>query len=164
MADAKGAPSGIGSALVLILLLTGIAIWQWPLESLRPPASKATPVDRIAALQDIPARLWQDPFVATRAKAPAKTDAGPVRRPNSVKEVVDEYLKARRTGAALDVEILAVMVNGGRSADDAENRLRTRYAVVTGVLASDYAPDDPENLGLAVVRIPRPASPSQTTF
>src|SRR5262249_973194 len=42
MADsAKGAPSGVGSALVLILLLTGIAIWQFPLASIRPPARVA---------------------------------------------------------------------------------------------------------------------------
>jgi len=175
MADgAKGAASGLGSALILMLLLTGVAIWQWPLESLRPAARMAR-VDRIAGLQDIPARLWQDPFVATRdsAKAPdsgrgaAKAldkAAAPVRRPNGVGEVIDEYLKARSAQPGFKVEILAVMVGGGRSADDAENRLRTRYAVVSGILASEYAPDDPENLGLAVVSIPQSASPSQTTF
>ena len=70
--SSKSAATGFGSALVLILLLTGVAIWQWPLESLRPAGSRATPVDRIAALQDIPARLWQDPFVVTREPAKAK--------------------------------------------------------------------------------------------
>lgn len=160
MAD-KGAPSGVGSALVLILLLTGIAIWQWPLESLRPPASNATPVDRIAALQDIPARLWQDPFVATRSDKAPRPGPGAARRPAGVAEIVSEYLKAQRSGSALEVEILAVMVNGGRSADDAENRLRTRYAVVAGILESDYSPDDPENLGLALVQLPA-ASPQKT--
>jgi len=159
--SSKSAATGFGSALVLILLLTGVAIWQWPLESLRPAGSRATPVDRIAALQDIPARLWQDPFVVTRDPAKAKDKAGlALQRPAAVKEIIDAY---RRTHDG-DVELLAVMVNGGRSADDAENRLRTRYAVVSGILASEYAPDDPEDLGLAVVSIPQPASPSQTTF
>src|SRR5262245_25570997 len=145
MADgARGAPSGVGSALVLILLLTGIAIWQFPLESIRPPASKAPPVDRVAALQDIPARLWQDPFVAARGPAKAKPEPGEARRPNSVAEIVAEYLKSQRTGVGVEVEILAVLVSGGRSADDGENRLRTRYSVVAGVLESGYLPDDPE--------------------
>jgi hypothetical protein len=166
--SSKSAATGLGSALVLVLLLTGVAIWQWPLESLR-PAVRPTPVDRIAALQDIPARLWQDPFVATRGSDKARTQsdadkgAAPLRRPNGVEEIIDEYRKAHG-GEAGEIELLAVMVNGGRSADDAENRLRTRYAVVSGILASEYAPDDPENLGLAVVRIPQPASPSQTSF
>src|SRR4029077_20793088 len=92
MAD-KGAPSGVGSALVLILLLTGIAIWQWPLESLRPPASKATSVDRIAALQDTPARRWQAPFVATRSDKAPSPGPGAARRPAGVAEIVSEYLK-----------------------------------------------------------------------
>jgi hypothetical protein len=165
MADSsKGLPSGLGSSLILILLLTGVAIWQWPLESLRPPASRATPVDRIAALQDIPARLWQDPFVATRGAAKAPAKPGAVRRPVGVDEIVSEYLKVQRSSAGLQIEILAVMVSGGRSADDAEGRLRTRYAVVSGILESDYAPDDPENLGLAVIPVPQPASPSQKIF
>src|SRR5262249_18812843 len=134
MADSgKGAPSGVGSALVLILLLTGIAIWQFPLESIRPPASRATPVDRIAALQDIPAGLWQAPFAAA-LRPKANPERGALRRPNGVGEIVSEYLRSQRTRAALEVEILAVLVNGGRSADDAENRLRTRYSVVAGVL------------------------------
>jgi hypothetical protein len=159
--SSKSAATGFGSALILVLLLTGVAIWQWPLESLRPAGSRATPVDRIAALQDIPARLWQDPFVVTKAK-PDKT-ALPWRRPSGIKEIIDEYRRVH-AGDTGSVELLAVMVNGGRSADDAENRLRTRYAVVSGILASEYAPDNPENLGLAVVTIPRPASPLQTTF
>src|SRR5262249_51078692 len=130
MADsAKGAPSGVGSALVLILLLTGIAIWQFPLESIRPPASRATPVDRIAALQDIPARLWQARFLP--ALSPKATpEPGALRPPNGVGEIVSEYLRSQRPRAALEVEILAVLVNGGRPADAAENRLRTRYSVV----------------------------------
>jgi hypothetical protein len=162
--SSKNAATGFGSALILVLLLTGAAIWQWPLESLRPSGARPTPVDRIAALQDIPARLWQDPFVATKARDKVADKTVPsLRRPNGVKEIIDEYRRAH-DGGTDEIELLAVMVNGGRSADDAENRLRTRYAVVSGVLASEYAPDDPENLGLAVVPLPRPASPSQTTF
>src|SRR5215471_17640856 len=110
MADgARGAPSGVGSALVLILLLTGIAIWQFPLESIRPPASRATPVDRIAALQDIPARLWQDPFVVTKAK----TDkALPGRRPSGVKEIIDEYRRVH-AGDMGSVELLGSWSTAG---------------------------------------------------
>lgn len=46
-----------------------------------------------------------------------------------------------------DVYALAVMVPGGPYAEDAERRLRSRYAVVSGLANSGYVPEDAEHIG-----------------
>src|SRR5258706_15986273 len=54
---------GLGSVpgILAVLLMTAGAIWvQTPLEGQRPPPTSAGL--RLAGVQDVDARLWQDPF------------------------------------------------------------------------------------------------------
>lgn len=46
-----------------------------------------------------------------------------------------------------DVHILAVMVTGGAYAEDNETRIRSRYAVISGLSSVGYIPKDPEHIG-----------------
>ncbi len=46
-----------------------------------------------------------------------------------------------------DLHILAVMVPGGPYAEEKERRLRSRYAVISGLAAAGYVPEDPEHIG-----------------
>ncbi|MDH5479746.1 MAG: hypothetical protein OEX11_03190, partial [Nitrosomonas sp.] len=46
-----------------------------------------------------------------------------------------------------DLHVLGVMVPGGPYAEDAERRLRSRYAVVSGLASSGYIPVDAEHIG-----------------
>ncbi|HBV21220.1 MAG TPA: hypothetical protein DEF07_05830 [Nitrosomonas sp.] len=46
-----------------------------------------------------------------------------------------------------DFHVLAVMVPGGPYAENKEWRLRSRYALVSGLAATGYKPEDPEHIG-----------------
>ena len=46
-----------------------------------------------------------------------------------------------------DVQILAVMIPGGPYAENRETRIRSRYAVVTGLSNNGYTPKDAEHIG-----------------
>lgn len=103
------------------------------------------------------ARLWQEPFRAVlefRAKADktAQTMSN-FGRPTLLDTVekttdIDNSLEgqiARRAGEGR-VTILGVMVFGALYAEETEDRLRRRYAVLTGLGKKDYVPDDPEHI------------------
>lgn len=46
-----------------------------------------------------------------------------------------------------ELHVIAVMVPGGPYAEDAERRLRDRYAVISGLANSGYVAEDPEHIG-----------------
>lgn len=135
--------------VAMLLLAAGVVVRTLPLESARPgDADRAHP--SIADTQDVPARLWQDPFSAVNAaKALAAKEGGSravspdQRDPKTLREQMERF--AARSGQP--VRILGVMTSTSAFAEDAEGRRRTRYAVVQGLAASGYVPLDPEGLG-----------------
>lgn len=169
----------LGNVLAIVLLVAGVVVHQLPLESKRPavPGAKGSSYENI---QDVDARLWQDPLAAVerfneeRAGKTKGQDAGrqPQRiaievkpGPGAGREVslnanfriaaaepdhdlsrVWEYIQKQEENGP-GVALLGVMVPGGPYTEDAEFRRRTRYAVLAGLEASGYKPDDADKLG-----------------
>jgi hypothetical protein len=169
----------VGNLLAIVLLIAGVAVNHIPLESARPGASAVKTAAR-GEVQNIDARLWQDPLAVIslyreehRAKSDASTTDGGVRQfsleakpgPKERREYLlnatpiavapraedrlqklrDELAAHKKRGS--DIVVLGAMMFGGPYAEDAESRRRTRYAVLAGLDASGYKPDNAEKLG-----------------
>ncbi|MBT2327091.1 hypothetical protein J7E62_32955 [Variovorax paradoxus] len=172
--DSKpGLGSFSGNSIIAVVLLTigALFVRELPLETTRLPVNEAR-LAQHQSLQDIDARLWQDPFSAVakaradaRKKQPDKAD-DEERRRRSHQELLGDIKKRmdarsvqdlqRRAAAnsfgAIEqrpqrVEILAIMLPGGPYSENVESRRRARYAVLAGLNASRLAPADTEHLG-----------------
>ncbi len=146
-----------GGGLVIVALLLGgaLVVNRAPLESGR-PESRPTPLEQRQAVQDIDARLWQDPFdaVAKAREKALKTDAALAedkKERRSPQRLVDAIQRRQITlaspGQDGDVTVAAIMLANGTYAETVESRLRTRYAVLAGLKARGFVPDDNEHLG-----------------
>jgi hypothetical protein len=145
--DGKNPLVAISAMLALFTALGVIVYVQAPLKGIRPPMPAIE--DRS---QKIGARLWQDPFQAvldqTKTKdgpkpaalcvfkEPISMETGPL-----VKEINDHLDKGEK------ITVLGVMVFGAPYEEEMENRLRKRYAALSGLVSSGFIADDPEHLG-----------------
>lgn len=152
---------GSGSPLpsiILVLIMSVGAFWaqKVPLPSSR-PAETQIASERVAAQQNIDARLWQDPFDVLKKTAPKPDLTIEVANKTSLKALVKtppqpasvpaQSVLCPATGAKETVLTMAVMVNGAPYAEAAESRRRTRYAVLSGLGRGKYVPEDREHLG-----------------
>jgi hypothetical protein len=166
-----GSFSGNSIIAVVLLAVGALFVREIPLETTRLPVNEPRFAQH-QSLQDIDARLWQDPFSAVakaraeaRKKQSDKADAEDRQR-RSHEELLADIKKRmaarseqdlqRRTAAnssgAIErmpqqVEILAIMLPGGPYSENVESRRRARYAVLAGLNASRLAPADTEHLG-----------------
>ena len=136
--------------MAVALLAAGVLVRTLPLESARP--HDATPPSASAVgEQDVRARLWQDPFEVvprvarreTRDQRAARFANDPLHRPDSL---TGQLARATADGNP-KVTVLGVMVFGTPYAEDVETRRRMRYAVLSGLAARHYVPDNPGALG-----------------
>ena len=148
-------PVPVGGIAVLIVLAAGIFLkHEYPFESARPTESKLK-AEQAPYIQDVDARLWEDPFAAIARYQQEKGASGAGAGDSKAKgggprtrdaehtvERLKEHLKSVH-----DVRLVGVMVWGGPYADDVESRRRTRYAVLAGLDASDYVPEDISKIG-----------------
>ena len=155
--------SGI-TAIVLILAGT-VFVGQFPLDIRRPDVTEKVST----GIQDVEARLWQDPFAAVERY---RQEQGVVsRRPNDIASVSE--LEALLHGPQVlakellkylqhyeSVVVLGVMVRGGPHIENAEHRRRTRYAVLSGLSQEHFVPYNPEYIGY--VQLLSADSPSET--
>jgi hypothetical protein len=164
------APNIGGNGFVWILLVaagTYFVAHHAQLEGSRPPAIKKVIHERTGD-QDIDARLWQDPFATvadtlTRSRdlTPKVCETDPAKYPTHCQAPLDSP-----TASASRPIVLVVSVSGAPYSEDHEFRLRTRYAVLAGLNAERFVPDDPQHIGFywpdaaAQFRAP-PAAPSQ---
>src|SRR5262245_60142393 len=128
-----------GLAAVILALLSPML---WRAVSLdvprQPPGNPARSVQ--ATLQDIDARLWEDPFAAvTRGRQAAQGEA--LRAGTHSLDALCRVLGApgprpRRVLA------LAVLLSSSPYADGEETRSRVRYAVQSAFSVSHFVPDD----------------------
>lgn len=147
--------SVLGNANTWLALLTicgGLWLVSQKLTSSRPVSTAESSVDSIGD-QRLEARLWEDPFKpppsATGRGEDLCCDLGTLVR----------EMQRLSPGAYEQPQgnlVLPVMVSGGNYSEDRESRVRSRYAVVSALGRSDYAPADPEHLG--VLRIPWPTA------
>ena len=136
--------------MAVALLAAGVLVRTLPLESAR-PHDAVPPAASAIGEQDVRARLWQDPFEVVprpaRREAPAerlkRVDNDPLHAPEKLTAQIDNAIAT--PGAR--VTILGVMVFGSPYAEDVELRRRTRYAVLSGLAARRYVPDNSGALG-----------------
>lgn len=158
--------AGDWSVFITVISLLCGAIWVSRTAEDRRPSPPAASGESVHSLQDVNARLWQDPFEAVNKHANAASqkqgcllDVGndaavklDVRCPapatltetdlsNLMEELLANPLATNR------ITVVAVMVNGGSTAGSDELRRQARYAVIAGLKAEHYQPDDAEHLG-----------------
>jgi len=136
--------------MAVALLAAGVLVRTLPLESARP--HEAVPVAASAiGEQDVRARLWQDPFEVV--PRPAKRETTQQRQDRMQQDRLHEPATlARQLDEAIAtpgarVTLLGVMVFGSPYAEDVELRRRMRYAVLSGLAARHYVPDNSGALG-----------------
>jgi hypothetical protein len=142
--------------MLLTLLVGGVALEsQVSLQGSRPVLSSKIYQYHIG-VEDIDARLWQDPFQAIykyeMGRAQQRKDLGLApdidqrdQVSKSHKKKFKEELKQQQDSGSLT--LLGVLVPGGPYFVDAENRRRTRYAVLSGLASSNFHPENSEYIG-----------------
>ncbi|HEY2801564.1 MAG TPA: hypothetical protein VGI85_13285 [Chthoniobacterales bacterium] len=145
-----------GTLLPVLAALAGIVAQFKPLVSTRPPAPAGKPLP-VVALEDVDARLWQDPIaVAQKEKAAlfAGMSAGTVpkdsARAHDISTLV-ELLRQRAKSGRGKTLLLGVMIDAGPYSEQAETRLRSRQAVLEGLNESGFVPTDGEHIGYVTV-------------
>jgi hypothetical protein len=142
--------------MVAAVLLGGYLLDE-PLPRSVRPIDPDRPAHINAHSQNIPARLWQDPFeiiddALTLEAAKAKDDAErgliPTRANANQRSRRFDFLRTdiiqRSEGGLL---VLPVTVSGGNYPQAEEGRRRVRYAVVSALIGSGYTPDQPGHIG-----------------
>jgi hypothetical protein len=126
MAEKTSEPNSIGPVPVLAVILFVVTYFisanNEPFQGSRPQASGSQPV----TVQDVEARLWQDPFGAIAAD---KTKTSKKPQPKDFDKVI------------------GVLVPGSPYAESEEFRRQIRYAVLSGLGVEGYIPKDAEHIG-----------------
>ncbi len=154
--------------IILVILMAVGAYWAQtvPLPSARPQEAVVA-AERYAARQDIDARLWQDPFEAVKnapaTPAPATESlavSGLAGRAAFQVRIDRPASPPSRESPACDTglagngaRVMAVLVNGAPYSEAAEDRRRTRYAVLSGLARRGFVPHDREHLGVVQARL-----------
>src|SRR5881409_4002479 len=122
--QSKSSPSFSWQTLVLVgVLLVGYWLFKPPLISSR-PESTASPSIITGKLQDIPARLWQDPFhaiLSARQSAPLERKSVSARSVKEIGAQIADYL-AHRPGPPAPIKVVMVLTLGGPYPNDVESR------------------------------------------
>ncbi len=141
-----GSSLPIGNLAAVALLVVGVAVQQLtPLQSSRPPATE-TNYGNPGAIQDVDARLWQDPFAAVTQYRDRQ--ASQKRNPDANHDLPDLHKLINEDIAGhRKILVVGVMVFGDPYSEDAERRRRDRYAVLNGLNASGYIPEEDARIG-----------------
>lgn len=136
-------------AIIALAATLGVFLYFKPLETSRPPERSGTALTS-QGIQDVEARLWQDPLLAVYAHAAADSAA----QFNKCKNENLHFL-GTLTHDMREQEfcILAVMIPGGAYAEYNEIRLRARHAVLEGLGTSGFAPEDGEHIGYVHLKL-----------
>jgi|GEM_PF-5223714 len=152
----SGAPTLV--IMAFLMGVAGVVVQSEYLKSARPPSFKSI-VSHKVGMENVDARLWQDPLSAMNSdiknqnkglqhKSGEQDDSGCGNShsfdifliKNEGKRNCFEYKD--RT-----ITFLGVTTRWGPYLEDQETRRNMRYAVVSGLTASDFIPDDPEHIG-----------------
>lgn len=123
--------------LTVALLAIGAVAVRWDIQTDRPEPSGQGISTR--GIQNIDARLWQDPF------GPAFKNGQAAQQPSH--DLRD--LPAMAHVPPGRVRVIAALVSGGTWVRADESRRRARYAILSGLQVEDYEPHDPEHIGYA---------------
>jgi hypothetical protein len=166
MAGDSQLPNIGGNGFVWILVAmakTYFVAHTGPLSGSRPASTDRSLSEHIGE-QRIDARLWQDPF-AVVADDLAKSELKPeiCNRQDGHREDIETYCQPpwERLSGKPDL-ILVVSVSGAPYADDQEGRRRRRYAVLAGLDAEGFVPEDAQHIGFYWPNQPRPSQQGLT--
>ncbi len=142
----KGGDFALPSTGMFAVALAVIGlIWSGPAQLIdeRPVSHMESDNDK-GQLQDVDARLWQDPLGALE-KGTVKTTSQRSDDHAPKKILATAFGKGELPTDSL--LMLAVMIPGGPYPEDEEGRRRSRYAVLSGLATLDYTPEDSQHIG-----------------
>ena len=150
-----------GTLLPVLAALAGLIAQFRPLATSRPtaPAEKTLPV---VALEDVDARLWQDPIAVAqkrRSALVADMSAGVVPKDSAQSHDIStlvSLIHQRATSERGRLFLLGVMIDAGPYSEQAQLRLRARQAVLEGLSESGFVPKDGEHIGYVTSPWPLP--------
>jgi len=166
---AGSAFSTSGIITVVILLVGAIVVSQFPLDVRRPEVTEKVPTI-FPGIQNVEARLWQDPFAAVERH---RQEHGVASNRLGVPSGLDVETEVHKSDVLANdlagrlqhngsVVVLGVMVQGGPYIEYAEHRRRTRYAVLSGLSKENFVPDNDEHIGYVLLPFEDP--PSKTPY
>jgi hypothetical protein len=142
---------------VVVAFISSVLLVQKPFDLLRPPEATKAQYRPAHALQ-IEARLWEDPFTAVERFEAQRIARCKDRQTPLAPECDEQELAQRRSVAHLIRKwpaapearrlLLPVLVPGNPFVGAEEARRRTRYAILAGLNAQGYVPNDAEQIGL----------------
>lgn len=146
-----------GNAFVWVAMVAAVlAYLNRPIDlaNLRPPADQFA-TTRTDTVQDIDARLWQDPFdpVLKADGAYYGWSSASGRKIGSKPTVCspnDSHRVSPLSGENASAQLIGVIVPGGPYSEDAEFRRRTRYAVLAALDVLHYTPKDAQHIGVFI--------------
>lgn len=159
---------------ICLALLGAIVPILAPLDSSRPetPGKAMGVVWR--GIEDVESRLWQDPFKVTsehptqeptdqkiQSKAPECGNISTHHDLSALKACVNASTDNPKGPKIL---VLGIMVPGGSYTEDAEFRMRIRYAVLSGLASGGYFPTDAKHIGFFWGRKALPMLPERVPF
>lgn len=150
----QGGGSNLPFAGIAAVIVAAIGAVLWtavPLEVPRPAPSAQIRAEE-PTLQDVAARLWEDPLaaVAREVEAPRPTDG------KGARHEIDGLCNQLQLGGTRGADgkplprrllVLGVMVSNTPYADGEENRRRIRHAVQSALYVSHFTPDNAQHLG-----------------
>ena len=153
MAEKQSAGSSIPWPAVIGLLLAvgGATFFINTLRSDR-PATSARNQEFVLGHQDVPARLWQDPFEAMADATKDANEASRTKPPRHSAEELRAEIDKHLAQSAEPICVLGVLVPASSYAESVEQRLRSRCAVLSGMGRSGYIAVDGEHIGF--IKIP----------
>jgi hypothetical protein len=154
-----------GNGFIWILVAAATTYFvahQIPLEGSR-PATAGRSISEHVGEQHVDARLWQDPFAAVAealTKSPELKPENCDRNYSGYKDI-EMYCRppSEAPGAAPDLTLL-VSVSGTPYSEDQEARRRKRYAVLAGLDAEGFVPEDPQHIGFYWPSVSSASSPA----
>jgi hypothetical protein len=139
-----------GALVFALLSAIVLAFNQYASLQVARPAAEDAKFAEPAFVQDVDARLWQDPFSAVaKAEVDRKSPLNCEKTENDphCRTPIDQLEESNSLEGANRLLILAATVSGAPYPEDAEDRRRTRYAIVSGLDRMGFAPNDAQHIG-----------------
>ncbi|WP_231561770.1 hypothetical protein [Nitrosococcus oceani] len=159
MAEQQSPVLPLSGMVLLLAIISAVVYQETPLQGSRPTAEFQEGLS-VQGIEDVPARLWQDPFAAVKRNSIRKDDTHPSEKDispcQSDKPVLRHTLfelfcqikkEQRADTTATPLIVMGVMMFGGPYAESSEWRLRSRYTVVSALGRANYIPKDSEHIG-----------------
>jgi hypothetical protein len=157
----------LSGVIVLLAALGVITFTSVPFKGSRPSVPEVRePSEKVRA------RLWQDPFLAVLDHA--KAHEGGEGKAGQF-GLLDKGLNRMKANGSLakqikersekgKVTVLGVMEFGAPYAEETEMRIRSRYAVLSGLRRSGFVPEDPEHVDFITVAAGADKNPGKVSL